>query len=290
MNSLSTHRADPNSADLDRDPAATKIAFVGGGRMATALIEGLLRSGWNARNISVIEPDNAQAERLGSAFDVRVASAADSTLTDAEVIVWAVKPQVLHLAIAPARPVLRAPLHVSIVAGITTTALSQWLGSDRVIRAMPNTPALVGSGVTGMMAMSGATKTDRSLADKIFSATGYTFWVDSDDRMDAVTAVSGSGPGYIFEILACFQSAAQMLGFPEDEARELVVRTAAGALKQAGNDAASFTTLRDRVASKGGTTEAGLEVFSQHNLPTVMKLAAACAYERARELSKSLGA
>jgi pyrroline-5-carboxylate reductase len=258
--------------------------------MATALIEGLMRSGWNACDITVIEPDGAQADRVASALGVRVLRAADSSLGRSEIVVWAVKPQVLRLAIAPARSVLKSPLHVSIVAGISTTTLSQWLGSDRVIRVMPNTPALVGSGVTGMLAMSGATKKDRALASRIFSATGHAFWVDSDDRIDAVTAVSGSGPGYIFEFLACFQSAAQLLGFSEDEARELVIRTAAGALKQAADDFSSFATLRNNVASKGGTTEAGLEVLSRHNLPTVMKLAAACAYERARELSRSLDA
>lgn len=272
------------------NPEARAIAFVGGGQMASALIAGLLRSGRNPDTILVVEPEAVQRERLVSMFGVRTFPAADPVLANAEVVVWAVKPQILPDAARAVLGALGSPLHVSIVAGIATTSLCRWLGSDRIIRVMPNTPALTGSGVIGMLGMGEVTVDDRALAEKLFSATGYTFWVDSDERIDAVTAVSGSGPGYVFQFLASFQAAAQALGFSEEQSRELVLRTAAGAIDQACSDSTPFTTLCDRVTSKGGTTEAGLDVFMRNNLPSVVRQAVASAFNRAQELSTQLAA
>ncbi|HSW16580.1 MAG TPA: pyrroline-5-carboxylate reductase [Ramlibacter sp.] len=267
------------------NPAAPVIAFIGGGQMATALIAGLVRSGAAPGSIVVVEPDAAQRDRLTSANGLRAFAAADPALADAGLVVWAVKPQVLPDAIRPVLGSLRAPLHVSIVAGISTQLLSRWLESDRVVRVMPNTPALVGAGVTGMLATGGVTPSDRQRVEQLFRATGYTFWVEGDDRIDAVTAVSGSGPGYVFQFLASFQEAAQAIGFSQEQARELVLRTAAGAIEQARTDATPFTTLRDRVTSKGGTTEAALEVMTRNNMPQAISQAVARALERAQELS-----
>ncbi|MDF2466615.1 MAG: pyrroline-5-carboxylate reductase [Ramlibacter sp.] len=272
----------------DQAQAAPVLAFIGGGQMASALMEGLLRSGWSPGQVLVLEPNDAQRGKLDSTLGVRTLAGPDGNLREADVVVWAVKPQVMQAAIGPVRPLLQSPLHISICAGLSTGTLSRWLASERVIRAMPNTPALVGAGVTGMHAMPGVSASDRSLAESLFGSTGMTFWVDSDERIDAVTAVSGSGPGYVFEFVAAFQSAAEQLGFSERQARVLALRTAIGALTLAAHDDAPLAEHRDRVASKGGTTEAGLEMLSRHDLLGAMQLSAAAAYRRAQELSKSL--
>lgn len=266
------------------------IAFIGGGQMATALIAGLLRDGTQAEGIVVVEPDPEQRKRLESRFAVRTIASATISLGPVDVAVWAVKPQVMRKATAPIAPILAGSLHISIVAGVATPSLVQWLGTDRVIRTMPNTPALVGSGVTAMLGAPGASKSDRALAEKLLAATGYTFWLDSDDRIDAVTALSGSGPGYVFEFLASFQQAAQAIGFSPEEARELVLRTARGAVDQAACDDTAFTALRDRVASRGGTTEAGLEALGRNHFSRALFEAVASAYQRARRLSAVLSA
>lgn len=261
------------------------IAFIGGGQMATALIAGLMRSGKSPDGILVVEPDEQQRSRLAERFGVQVLPSSTQELARAGVVVWAVKPQVMEDAVKPVRDIVRSALHISIVAGIPTPLLQEWLRTDRVVRVMPNTPALIGEGVTGMLAGAGAAPTDRELAQHVFSVTGHTFWVDSDDRIDAVTAVSGSGPGYVFQFLASFQAAAQALGFAEDEARDLVLRTCAGAVQQACAETTALTMLRDRVASKGGTTEAGLNVLTRYELPRAMTEAVGSAFARARELT-----
>jgi pyrroline-5-carboxylate reductase len=264
------------------------IAFIGGGQMATALIAGLLRSGTSAKQIIVVEPDDGQRERLRCGLSVRTLAAADESLLAAGVVVWAIKPQIFPAAAAQVAQWLAAPLHISIVAGLPSSSLSMALGSNRVIRVMPNTPALVGAGVTGMLAAAEADRADCHLAERLFSSTGYTFWVNSDERIDAVTAVSGSGPGYVFEFLRSLQQAADKLGFSEEQARELVLRTAAGAIKQAASDETSFETLRDRVTSKRGTTEAGLRVLEERQLSATVEFAIKAAYARAQQLSSEL--
>lgn len=271
-----------------QESSSQLIAFVGGGQMATALIAGLLRSGTSAGQVVVVEPDDGQRERLRSTLSVRTLAAPDGSLGAARVVVWAIKPQIFATAAAQAVRWLAAPLHISIVAGVPVSTLSGVLGSNRIVRVMPNTPALVGAGVTGMLAAAEADRMDCAMAERILSPTGYTFWVDSDERVDAVTAVSGSGPGYVFEFLESFQRAARNLGFSEAQARELVLRTAAGALKQAGSDDTPFATLRDRVTSKGGTTEAGLLALSENHFSAAVGLAVQGAYARAQELSREL--
>lgn len=256
--------------------------------MATALIAGLLRSGSSAHQILVVEPDATQRERLRDTLGVRTLSAADDSLRGAHVVVWAIKPQIFAAAAAQARLWLAAPLHVSIVAGVPVTTLARVLGSGRVVRVMPNTPALVGAGVTGMLAAAEASRADCEIAERLLTPTGYTFWVDSDERIDAVTAISGSGPGYVFHFLEAFQQAARSLGFSETQARELVVRTAAGALTQARSDETPFATLRDRVTSKKGTTEAGLRVLAERQFSSSIGLAVESAYARAQELSREM--
>ena len=172
------------------------LAFIGGGQMASAMIAGLLRAGQHGSSILVIEPTPDRRDHLEQTFEVRTAARADAQLAAAELVVWAVKPQVLRQAIQEARMHLGTALHVSIAAGLPLETLSQWLQSQRVVRALPNTAALVGAGVTGMVAAEGVSEADRQLAAAVLAATGHCFWVESDERLDAVTAVSGSGPAY----------------------------------------------------------------------------------------------
>lgn len=265
------------------------VAFIGGGQMASALVAGLLRAGCQTDDILVVEINETQRHRIGETLGVRMLAGADPILRDVEVVVWAVKPQALASAVGPILGLLDSPLHLSIVAGVSTHDLSRLLGSQRIVRAMPNTPSLVGAGMTAMLATPGVEAVDRQLAENLLSATARTFWVDSDERIDAVTAVSGCGPGFIFQFLEDMQAAAQALGFSEIQARELVIGTAAGAVALADNDDTPFSVLRERVTSKGGTTEAGLEVLARHHLSSAVSLAVRSAYDRAQELSKAIG-
>jgi pyrroline-5-carboxylate reductase len=267
---------------------ADTIAFVGGGQMAGAMIKGLLRAGTDAASIVAVDPAQQQRESLSSALGVRTAASADDSVAGAGVVVWATKPQVLRQAIDQARERFSAStLHVSIAAGIPVQALGDWLQSQRVVRAMPNMAALVGAGVTGMVAASAVSEADRQRAAEVLAATGSCFWVENDERLDAVTAVSGSGPAYVFHFLEAFQAAAQELGFAEEIARDLVLKTAVGAIEQA-KLGEPFGTLRARVTSKRGTTEAALQVFDDRAVPKAVVDAVRAAYERAGELSREL--
>ena len=274
-----------SSPQLNSSPR--QLAFIGGGQMASALIAGLLRKGRDPASVLVVEPTPAQRERLEKTMGVKTAAGADSQLADADVIVWAVKPQVMHEASGPARQHLGNALNISIAAGLPLATLADWFGSQRVVRAMPNTAALVGAGVTGMVAGSAVTQADRLLAEEVLAPSGHCFWVADDERLDAVTAVSGSGPAYVFHFMEAFQAAAEALGFDADIARDLVLRTTAGAVEQArlGDD---FGTLRFRVTSKRGTTEAAIDVLDERATPAALDAAVKAAFRRAAALSREL--
>lgn len=254
--------------------------------MATAMISGLVIDGRPGRSILVIEPSSAQCERLREQ-GVEAMMQADSRLADADVVIWAVKPQDLSQAFQQARAHLGTPLHISIAAGLPIEVLSQWFESVRVVRAMPNTGALVGAGVTGMAAAEGVSCDDKVVAERILASTGYCFWVDNDERLDAVTAVSGSGPAYVFHFLAAFQRAAEERGFDPAMARQLVMKVTEGALGQAdrGDD---FETLQMRVTSKKGTTEAALNVLDARQTSRAIVDAVNAAYVRAGEMARTL--
>ncbi|SFC63558.1 pyrroline-5-carboxylate reductase [Polaromonas sp. OV174] len=266
-----------------------RLAFIGGGQMASAMIAGLVRAGQDSSSILVVEPMLAQREHLEQTLQVTTAACADERLSAADVVVWAVKPQVLHQALDTVQAHLGAALHVSIAAGLPLKTLSQWLQSQRVVRAMPNTAALVGAGVTGMAAAEGVSEADRRLAAAVLAATGHCFWVDSDERIDAVTAVSGSGPAYVFHFLEAFQAAAEAVGFDPEMARELVLRTAVGAIEQA-KRGEPFSTLRSRVTSRHGTTEAALNLLNAQGTPQAVHDAVLAAYDRAGALALELSA
>jgi len=257
--------------------------------MATALIKGLVDAGTPRSEIVVIEPDAAQRKRLQESLGIEVWSPANERLGAAGVVVWAVKPQMLRQATLECGPHLKDALHISVAAGIRSTNLSVWLASNRVVRAMPNTSALIGAGVTGLTARPTVSKADRAKAERILSAVGYCFWVESDERLDAVTAVTGSGPAYVFHFLEGFQTAAEAIGFDESTARDLVLKTALGAVQQAQSGEA-FGALRARVTSKKGTTEAAIAELDQANVHRSIAAAVSAAYDRAGQLARELAA
>lgn len=261
-----------------------RIAFVGGGHMATALIGGLLHEGWSPGDIDVLDPNPEQGERLAARFGVRTFVEACGALRDATAVVWAVKPQMVRAAVQPVAPLTRHALHISIAAGISVADLTDWIGSPRIVRSMPNLPAVVRAGVTGLCASPDLTPADRELAARILGSAGHVFWVACEDEMDAVTAISGSGPGYVYHFLEGFQQAAQALGFAPARARELVLRVAQGAVQLALADATDLRALREQVSSKGGTTVAGTSRLDVARTQVALLEAVGAAHARAREL------
>ncbi|VWX63208.1 Pyrroline-5-carboxylate reductase [Burkholderiales bacterium 8X] len=274
--------SNPDSTDL-------RLAFVGGGQMAGALIKGLLAAGWPADRITVVEPDESQRDRLRSTLQVKAIPAGSTELCDAEVVVWAVKPQVLRQAISETVPFLSTPLHISIAAGVRASDIAIWAASSRVVRVMPNMSATVGAGVAGLLALDGVGNVDKALVERILRPTGFSFWVDSEDRLDAVTAISGSGPAYVFYFMEAFQKAAERAGFDSAQARDLVLRTVSGAVAQAKQNDAGFSTLREKVTSQRGTTEAALAVLEGAGWPHALGAAVEAAQARAFELSNEFG-
>lgn len=257
--------------------------------MATALAGGLIEAGWSSKDLLIVEPAESQRARLREVFGIDALATPGPELLRASVIVWAVKPQVLPAAMQQAAPWMKDPLHVSIAAGVACEAISRWTQSRRVVRVMPNTAALVGAGVCGLFGLEGVAPDDRKLVEQIFSPTGYCFWVESDERLDAVTAVSGSGPAYVFHFMEAFQAAAEATGFDPETARDLVLKTVSGAVAQAEATRAEFAVLRRNVTSKRGTTEAALAVLDLQDTAGALRNAVNAARLRASELSHELG-
>lgn len=206
------------------------VAFIGGGNMSSALIGGLLAAGAPPANLRVVEPFAEQRARLQQRFPgVRPLAAPSAELRDAQAVVWAVKPQQFAQAATECRPHLADALHVSIMAGVRCSALARQTGAQRLVRTMPNTPALIGQGITGLFASAQATEADRALADALLAPAGQRVWVAREDLLDAVTAVSGSGPAYAFYLAEAMTRAGAELGLSEAQARELALATLAGA-------------------------------------------------------------
>jgi pyrroline-5-carboxylate reductase len=267
-----------------------KITFIGGGNMAVALISGLYRQGLAAANIDVVEPSTVAGDALVGRFGVRCTTAVDATALAAQIIVLAVKPQQMKEALAPLAGKLTGQLVVSIAAGMRLADISRWLGGYRhVVRTMPNTPALIGDGVTGLCADPGVNQDGRDNAENLMRAVGSTFWVHDEAQMDAVTAVSGSGPGYVFYFLEAMEKAALDLGFDADTARRISIETFAGASRLAAQSSDPLATLRSRVTSKGGTTEAALLAFDAAGVAAGIERGIWAANTRGRELGEILG-
>lgn len=271
--------------------SSVRIAFVGGGNMASALIGGLIARGAQAARLAAIDPSEAQRASLASRFGIPTHAAPSAAALDAEVVVLAVKPQQMREAVAAIAPHLRSPLLLSVAAGVRAADLSRWLGGGaRIVRTMPNTPALVGLGATGLAAYPGTGDEDRRLAESIMGAVGITVWVDDESKLDAVTALSGSGPAYVLRFVEAMIDGGVALGLSPEQSRRLALQTALGAAQLASSSDEPPAVLRERVTSRGGTTAAGLAVLAERGLPATVADAMAAACRRSEELGREFGA
>ena len=268
------------------------LTFIGGGNMADSLVGGLIADGWDPARIRVADTDPGQRERMAARHQVATSPDNIQAITDADVVLIAVKPQVMagvaqSIAAAVAQ---QRPLVISIAAGIRERTLRAWLGEDTaIVRAMPNTPALVQSGATGLYANPGVSEQQRSLAESILRAVGLTIWVEDETLMDAVTALSGSGPAYFFLFMEALADAGTELGLPADTARLLALQTAFGAARMALESSEDAAALRRHVTSPGGTTEAAIGILQQGGFEALVKRALEGAADRSRELAGEFG-
>jgi pyrroline-5-carboxylate reductase len=267
-----------------------KITFVGGGNMASALIGGLLKQGFSAAKLLAIDPFAEARDKLRAQFGVRTNETLDSDALDCDVLVLAVKPQQMRAALTPLAGKLSRQLVVSIAAGLRIADLARWLGGyTRIVRAMPNTPALIGRGVTGLAADPSVEAAQRQAASAILGAVGSVAWLEDESKMDAVTALSGSGPAYVFYFIEALVDAGVGLGLAPDAARRLALDTILGAAQLAADSTDSVATLRERVTSKGGTTAAALAVMETKNFKALIADALKAAAARGREMGDELG-
>jgi pyrroline-5-carboxylate reductase len=266
-----------------------KLGFIGGGNMASALIGGLIDKGMAAQDITVAEPGADRRAWLVTQFGVAVEESA-AQAAQADVVVLAVKPQVLRGVVRALPPLRSHQLILSVAAGVRAADIARWLGGHAaVVRTMPNTPALVGQGVTGLYALPGVSPAQRDAATRILEAVGTALWVDEEAQIDAVTAISGSGPAYVFLFIEALEQAALDLGLAPDTARALSLQTFLGAATLASRDSAPPAELRARVTSKGGTTERGLLALEEGQVRQVMVRAARAAAARAAEMGDLFG-
>ncbi|MGH8745394.1 MAG: pyrroline-5-carboxylate reductase [Burkholderiales bacterium] len=267
-----------------------KIAFLGGGNMASALIGGLLAQGLEAGAISVIEVSAAAREKLAAQHPVRVSTAPDAATLEADTLLLAVKPQDMRAALASFGGEIGAKLVISIAAGLRLADLSRWLGGHRrLVRCMPNTPALIGAGITGLYALPEVSAAEKQRAARILGAVGEVVWVEEEVLLDPVTAVSGSGPAYVFWFIEQLAAAGVGLGLTQDVAARLALQTVLGAAKLAAQSGERPGILRERVTSKGGTTEAALRVFAEERLAERMMRALEAASQRSAQLGEEMG-
>ena len=273
------------------------ITFIGGGNMGRALISGLLANGFEPNQISVVEANAVTALKLHEDFGVQGIGALEQIAFDFSknnVVVMAIKPQDFNVVAKGLASKLKhvtapGPLILSIAAGIRLKDMSRWLDHARCVRAMPNTPALIGKGITGLFADAAVNSSDRALAETICNAVGQAVWVSDEKLMDAVTAVSGSGPAYVFAFLEAMQSAGEKLGLDAQTARKLAYATLEGATQLAHNSDEHAGILRERVTSKGGTTAAALDVMSQHGWHEILEKAIDAASQRGKSMGDELG-
>lgn len=262
------------------------LAFIGGGNMAAAIVGGLRRAGRPAEAFLIVEPWAAQRDKLRTEFGIEALAAPDQTLRQAALVVWAVKPQLFAEASAAAAPHVGQALQLSVMAGVTSTRIAEAAATERVVRAMPNTPALIGQGIAGLYARAAVSELDRAEVEAVLAPTGRTLWVEDEAQLDVVTALSGSGPAYFFYVVEAMTAAAVELGLHEAQARELALSTCAGAAALGLQSGEPVATLRERVTSKGGTTHAALESLRQDGVADAFQRAVKAAAVRARELGQ----
>jgi pyrroline-5-carboxylate reductase len=268
------------------------LTFIGAGNMTVSLVGGLIADGWDPARIRVADPDPGQRERMAARHQVATTPDNQVAVSDADVVVLAVKPQAMA-AVAQglaAGIAQQQPLVITIAAGIRQSALRDWLGADTaIVRAMPNTPALVQSGATALFANTAVSDAQRSLAESILRAVGLVIWVEDEALMDAVTALSGSGPAYFFLFMEALQAAGEELGLPTGTARLLALQTAFGAARMALESSDDAATLRHHVTSPGGTTERAIGILQDGGLAELVSRAVQGAAERSRELAEEFG-
>jgi pyrroline-5-carboxylate reductase len=269
----------------------SKIAFIGGGNMARSLIGGMIATGISNQDISVSEPKADLREKLNEDFGVSASEDNASAVMGADVVVLAVKPQVLQEVVTPLGNLIAEtrPLLISVAAGVTSSSIERWVGGrPALIRVMPNTPALIGAGISALYANSNVSDDHRALAEKIVTAVGKTIWIEEESLMDAVTAVSGSGPAYFFYVMQAIHDAAVREGLDAKTARLLSLETALGAARLAVESTEDPGTLQKQVTSPGGTTEAAIRVLNDSGVGDALQRAVSAARARGGELAKLL--
>lgn len=266
-----------------------RITLIGGGNMAKALISGLIKRGYSPSKIHVVEVCKERCVELHNEFGVRASTEQAESVAHGEAVILAVKPQQLRDVAMQLAPLIDGRLVISIAAGIRTQDLARWLGTHNIVRCMPNTPALIRSGVTALYAMPAVKPEQCHCAEAILGAVGSTLWVEDEEMLDAVTAISGSGPAYVFYFIEAMQQGAYELGLDEAQARQLVLDTFLGASKLAENSKEDVATLRARVTSKNGTTERAISSMDANQVKMDIVAAIHAAAARSKEMGDELG-
>jgi pyrroline-5-carboxylate reductase len=266
-----------------------RIAIIGGGNMASAIIGGLIKKGLPVARIEVVDTNPEAQQRLKDNFGLVAHAEPGPFLKNFPIVIWAVKPQTFKDAALPAAPHVREALHLSVAAGIPSGSIARWLGTERVVRSMPNTPALIGKGITGLYARAGVGEQDRHHIEHIASVMGEFVWVEREDLLDAVTALSGSGPAYVFYFLEAMAAAGVEMGLSHEQAYQLAVETFRGAGELAKFSDEPPEVLRQRVTSKGGTTHAAITMMESQKLKELFGQALHAAERRSRELGAEYG-
>ena len=266
-----------------------RIAFIGGGNMASAIIGGLLKQGFAPDHLMVVEPFAEARDKLQSSYGVTAQAEAGAFLAPADLVIWAVKPQTFKEAALQVQPHTPNALHLSVAAGIRSDSIGHWLGTDLVVRAMPNTPALIGKGITALFARPAVTPEHKKWVGEVIATTGQFLWLEAEAQLDAVTALSGSGPAYMFYFMEAMVEAGMDLGLGRDQAYQLAVATFIGAGELARASDETPETLRQRVTSKGGTTYAALTTMEDEHIKAHFVRAMHAASQRAKELGDEFG-
>ncbi|MEO6292157.1 MAG: pyrroline-5-carboxylate reductase [Burkholderiaceae bacterium] len=266
-----------------------RIAFLGGGNMASAMIGGLIKQGMAAKDIVVVEPFAPTRDKLLSDFGITAQTEPSDALSAVGLIIWAVKPQVFKEAAVQIGNYAPQALHFSVAAGIRSDSIAAWLGSERIVRAMPNTPALIGKGMTALYARPAVSLAGKAWVERVVASMGEFLWLKEESQLDAVTAISGSGPAYVFYFLEAMTEAAVKMGLSPEQGRRLAVSTFCGASELAYRSDEPLETLRQRVTSKGGTTYAALTSMENDNIKQRFIHAMNTAEQRARELGDEFG-
>jgi len=266
-----------------------RIAFIGGGNMASAIIGGLIGQGRAADQIDVVEPFAEARDRLQTSYGVCAQAEPGAFLAQAGMVIWAVKPQTFREATLPVRPHTLSALHLSVAAGIRSESIVNWLDTQRVVRAMPNTPALIGKGISALFARPAVTAQDKQLITQVMASTGELLWLDAEEKLDVVTALSGSGPAYAFYFMEAMTTAGAEMGLTREQAQQLAVATFIGAGELVRGSGEPPRVLRQRVTSKGGTTDAAINSMEDADLQAEFINAMYAARRRAQELGDEFG-